>query len=522
MIRAIALLMTLAALMFGTAAPACAESVIRSVPMLDVKLLDPYQNTNYGTRNHGHMIYETLFAWNEQRQPKPEMVDATTVSADQLTWHFTLRPGLKWQDGAPVTSADVLASLEKFLHKDGFALKLAKVLDGIRADGPNAFTIALKEKFPLLLDLLAKPSGFAAFILPERFAKLPDGSPQFEPIGSGPFIFRKDLWQPGNLNVYERNPNYVPRQEPPDGFAGGHVVKVDRVEWHTIPDAGTAANALTTGEIDWIESVPFDFIAQLEQEPSLKVAMSDPLGSQSYLRFNQKLPPFNNAKARQALLYLDDKDMYGLAATGDARFYVACPALFMCGSDLATDIGAIKPDLDHARQLMQESGYKGERVVMMEPTNVPFFDAETLVTASQLRKIGVNVELQPVDYNMMLTRRVKQDPIDQGGWNLYHSGNYGVDVASPMTNIYLNSNCDQAAPGWPCDAEIEALKDQYAKAPDAAARKAIAEKLQLRAFETVPYMNVVQLRAFTAYRKVLSGIVPSPVQLYWNVSKTGE
>lgn len=510
------------AMALGAAPVARAETVMRSVPQLDVKLLDPYQNTGYGTRNHGHMIYETLFAWDAHRQPKPEMVGDYGVSADQLAWHFTLRPGLKWSDGTPVTSADVVASLDKFLHKDGFAAKLLKVLDAITPDGAQGFRITLKQPFPLLLELLGKPSGYAAFILPERFARLPDGSPQFEPIGSGPFIFRKDLWQPGNLNVYERNKDYVPRAEPPDGFAGGHVVKLDRVEWHTIPDPATAANALIAGEIDWIESVPFDFVGQLEGESGITVAVSDPLGSQSYLRPNHKLPPFDNVKARQALLYIDDKDMYGMAATGDPRLYQACDALFMCGAELETNVGAVRPDLEKARRLMAESGYKGERVVLMEPTNVPQFDAATLVTAAQLRKIGVNVELQPVDYNIMLTRRTRKDPIDKGGWNLAHSGNFGVDVASPLTNIYLNSSCDDAAPGWPCDPQIEALKDDFAKAPTAAERKAIAEKIQLRAFETVPYVNIVQLRSQTAYRKQVSGVIPSPVQLYWNVTKSGE
>lgn len=510
----------LLALVTLLAMPARAETVLRSVPQMDVKLLDPYQNTNYGTRNHAHMIYETLFAWDSKLQPHPEMVQDWKQSDDGLSWSFRLRPGLRWHDGAPVTSDDVAASLEKFLRKDGFGQKMASRLAGIDITGPDSFTIRLTSPFPLLPTLLGKPSGYGAFILPARFARLADGAKEFEPIGSGPFIFRKDLWQPGELNVYVRNPEYHPRPEPPDGFAGGHVVKIDRVEWHSMPDANTASAALIAGEIDWIENLSFDSIAQLEAEPSIAVTQSDPLGSQSYLRPNHLLPPFNNPKAREALLYLDDKNLYGMAATGDSRFYIACSALFMCGGPLQSDAGAITPNLEHARELMQEAGYNGETVVIMEPTNMPQFDAETQVTAAQLRKIGVKVELQPVDYNAMLIRRNKRDAASAGGWNLFHSGNFGIDAASPLSNIYLASTCEKAAPGWPCDAEIEILKSQYLDAKTDAERRAIADNIQRRAMVSVPYVNVVQLRAFTAYRRVVHGIIPSPVQLYWNVEKS--
>lgn len=504
---------------FVASESAFAESVVRAVPLLDVKILDPYQNTNYGTRNHGHMIYETLFAWDSHQQPKPDMVGDYSVSADKLTYRFTLRPGLKWHDGKPVTAADCVASLEKWMTKDELGMRLARAMASLKADDDKSFTLTLKEPFGLVLDALAKPSNYAPFIIPERFARLPEGSPDFQPIGSGPFIFKKDEWQPGIKNVYVRNPDYVPRQEPPDGMAGGKVVKVDRVEWITMPDANTAANALLTGEVDRIENVSFDVIGQLEGDGNIVIGPSDPLGTQQYLRPNHLYPPFNNVKARQALLYILDQDLYGKAIAGDKRFYRNCPAYLMCDAPYGSTAGAVKPDLDKARALMKEAGYNGEKVVMLEPTNTPQFDAPTQVTASQLRKIGVNVELQPMDYNAMIARRTKRDPIDQGGWNLYHSGNQAVDVASPMTNIYLAASCDKASPGWPCDEEIESLKDAFARTSDMAERKAIAEKIQRRAMEVVPYAVVVQAWIVTAYRKSLTNVLQSPIALYWNLEK---
>ena len=506
----------------GLAFPAqAADKVMRAVPQLEVRILDPFVNTNYGTRNHGHLIYETLFSLDAKRQPRPQMVGDWSLSDDKLTWRFTLREGLRWHDGKSVTAADCVASLKRFLRKDGLGSKMAAAMETLSAEGETTIVLKLREPFALVLETLAKPSGYAPFMLPERIANLPDGSQQFEPIGSGPFVFRKDLWKPGVMSVYERNKDYKPRNEPVDGMAGGKVVKLDRVEWISMPDVNTAANALAAGEVDWIESIAFDVMPQLKSEPQIVLRQTDEMGNQPYLRMNHLHPPFNHVKARQALLYIMDQDLYGQAITGDKALYSVCPAFMMCGSTYGSSAGAIKPDLEKARALMKEAGYAGEKIIMLEPTNHPAFDAATLMTASQLRKIGVNVELQGMDYNAMLTRRNKKDPPAQGGWHLAHSANFGVDVASPMTNVYLASNCEQAAAGWPCDAQIEGLKDDFARAPTIEERKAVAEKIQLRAMEFVPYAPVLQTPTMMAHRKAITNIPVAPLVVYWGVEKGG-
>ncbi len=506
------------AALFAASAPA-ADKVVRIVPQLELRIADPYVNTNYGSRNHAHMIYETLFALNEKREPKPMMVGDWSVSQDRLTWSFTLRPGLKWHDGKLVTTADVVASLERFMKKDGLGGKLQAALDSLKADDARSFTIALKKPFGLVLDALAKPSGYGAFILPERFARMSDGDKDFEPVGSGPFVFRKEQWRPGVKSVFEKNRDYTPRDEPADGLAGGKVVKIDRVEWISMPDVNTSANALMAGEVDLIESLAFDVMPQLRADNKIALRQTDVTGNQPYLRMNHLHPPFNNPKARQALLLIMDQDLYGQAIAGDKSLYSVCPAYLMCGSPYGSSAGALKPDLEKARALMKEAGYNGEKIVMLEPTNHPAFDGATLVTASQLRKIGVNVDLQGMDYNSMMVRRASRNPPGQGGWHLSHSGNFGVDVASPMTNIYLASNCGNAAPGWPCDQQIEDLKDQFAAAATQEERKAIAEKIQLRAVEFVPYVPVMQTATWMAHRTAIKNFVSAPIIPYWGLEK---
>ena len=519
MVRKVSGILAVVCALTASVALAQTPKTLRVVPLLEVRLLDPYVNTNYGTRNHGHMIYEQLYALDSKQQPKPMMVGEHTASPDGLTHRFQLRPGLKWHDGQPVTSADVIASLEKWVKKDGFGGKLGAVTTGMKVDGADAFVISLKEPFPLILDALAKPSGNAPFILPERFAKMPDGSPDFQAVGSGPFVFKRDEWKPGAKSVYVKNPDYRPREEPADGMAGGKVVKFDRVEWITMPDVNTAANALMAGEVDIYENPAFDLLAPLKADSGVRVEVTDNTGNQPYLRMNHLYPPFNNPKARQALLHLVDQDLYGRAAAGDPAYYRVCPAFLMCGSPWGSTAGAVKPDLEKARALMKEAGYNGEKVIVLHPTTNPAFEAATLLTADRLRKIGVNVETQQMDYNTMLIRRSKRDAPAQGGWHLAHSGNFGVDVASPMTNIYLATSCEKAAAGWPCDREIEDLKDAFARAASVEERKAIAEKIQIRAMEFVPYVPVMQTYTLVAYRKSLTGMVNSPLVVYWGVDR---
>jgi peptide/nickel transport system substrate-binding protein len=502
------------------AGPAVAQSkIIRSIPQVEPRNLDPLVSTHYGTRNHGHLIYEQLFALDSKLDPKPMMVGEHKVSADELTHTMLLRPGQKWHDGAPVTAADCVASLKRWLKRDGFGQKLDQAMVSLTADDEKTITLKLKYPFPLLLEGLAKPSGYAAFMMPERFAKLPIRSPEFKPIGSGPFVYKADERRQGHLTVYVRNPNYVPRSEPADGMAGGKVVKIDRLEWITTRDVNTAANALIAGEVDVYESLSFPIIPQLKADKNVIVRVTDKTGNQPYLRMNHLHAPFNNIKARQALLLVVDQKLYGQAVAGDPSFYSVCPAYLMCGSRYGSTAGAVKPDLAKARQLMKEAGYKGEKVVVLEPTDNTQFDAASLVTASQLRKIGVNVELAPMDFSSMMIRRNSKNPIDKGGWSLAHSGNFGLDVASPLTNVYLNSTCEKAAAGWPCDKQIEDLKTEFSKARTDAERMKIAEKIQLRAVEFVPYVPVMQTFTTMAYRKTLKGMLETPIVVYWNVEK---
>jgi peptide/nickel transport system substrate-binding protein len=279
---------------FTPAAEAQAQKTLKFIAQADLRILDPIATTAYITRNHGYMVYDTLFAMDSKFEIKPQMVDKFTVSADKKTYTFTLRDGLKFHDGAPVRSADVIASLDRWAKRDGLGQKLADATESWSATNDKTFVLKLKKPFAFVLDALGKPSSNVPFIMPERIAKTDAFTNITDPTGSGPFKMLKDEWVPGSKVIYVKNKDYVPRKEAPSWASGGKVVKVDRVEWLYIPDSATAANAISNGEADWWEQMPPDLIPLLAKNKSVKVDNIDPLGSMGMIRFNFLHAPFNN------------------------------------------------------------------------------------------------------------------------------------------------------------------------------------------------------------------------------------
>jgi peptide/nickel transport system substrate-binding protein len=204
------------------AGPTSAQSdkTLRVVMHSDLKILDPIWTTAYIVRNHGYLIYDTLFAFDDKLEPKPQMVESWTVSDDQLTWTFKLRDGLKWHDGQPVTTADVLPSIKRFTDKDALGGLLGKSTKEMTAVDERTFRIVLSEPFAMMLKALAKSASVPLFIMPKRVAETPVAQQISDTTGSGPYIFKKQEWKPGEKVVYVRNPDYKPRAEPPARPAG--------------------------------------------------------------------------------------------------------------------------------------------------------------------------------------------------------------------------------------------------------------------------------------------------------------
>jgi peptide/nickel transport system substrate-binding protein len=501
-------------------APALAQTTLRAVMHSDLKILDPIWTTAYIVRNHGYMIYDVLLAQDEKGEIKPQMVEKYEALADGKGYTFTLRDGLLWHDGQPVTSEDCIASIKRWAAKDSLGQKMMTFVDSIAVVDAKTFTIKLKEPTGLVLLGLSKPSSNVPFMMPKRVAET-DPNKQIEDFtGSGPFVFLKDEWKPGDKTVYAKFDKYKPRSEPVSGMAGGKVVKVDRVEWRAISDAQQAVNALSKGEIDFVEQPSHDLLGTLKKDSNISVIISPPLKGQYVFRPNHIHKPFDNPKIRQALWYAFNQEDFLMATIGDADYIKECKALFICGTPFASTKGMdglLTSNAKKAQELLKEAGYDGTPVVLMHSTDLKVLTNLAPVAKSLMEKAGFKVDMQSMDWQSVVARRAKKDPPNAGGWNAFLTAWVAADVMNPVSTAYLNSSCDKALFGWPCDAELEKLRDDFARETDPAKQKAIAEAVQLRAIETTPEIPVGEYVQPVAMRKNVKGFVIAPAPVFWNI-----
>jgi peptide/nickel transport system substrate-binding protein len=495
---------------------------LRVVVHANLQILDPVWTTAFITGRHAYLIYDTLYGMNSRFEPRPQMAEGHEVLEDGLIYRIRLREGLRFHDGNPVRSQDVVASLQRWMARDPMGQRLASVTNAIDVVDERSFEIRLKERWGLVIEALSKASN-PAFIMPERIAQTPPGTQITETIGSGPFIFVREEWRPGNRVVYRRNPDYVPRSEPADYMSGGKRALMERIEWLYIPDHNTTLAALNAGEIDYFEAPPLDFIATLERNRNVRIVNIDPLGTQGLIRPNSLYPPFNDPRARQALAHLVRQEDYMRVVVGNPRLYQPfCGAFFQCGSGNDTAVGSEpfrQPNVERARQLLREAGYNGEPIVVLQPTDRAQYNAATMVLIQSLRRAGVNVDVQAMDWSTLLSRRASRNRPDQGGYHLFITTHGGPDTAAPVSNTWFNSRCDRANPGWACDMELDGMVAEWARESDPAARRPILERISRRAWETLPYIPFGQYTQPIAVRSNIHGVIAAGMPVYWNIER---
>ncbi len=504
------------------ATPVAAQSTLRVVAHSDLKVLDPIWTTAFISRNHGYMVYDVLFATDANGQIKPQMAEKVDISADKMSYTITLRDGLEWHDGKPVTAEDCIASIKRWGARDSLGQQMMAAVGDIKAVNDKTFTITLKSPFGLVLDALGKPSSTVPFMMPKRVADTDPNKQIDNYIGSGPFIFKQDEWKPGEKVVYVKNPKYKPRAEPASMLAGGKVAKVDRVEWLAISDPSTAVNALISGEIDLIEAPPPDLFPVLKSDKNVALYSWNPLGSQIIMRFNHLHPPFDNVKARQAAMYAIAQEDFLRAQVGDPEIYRVCNAPMNCGLRYEKSYGdlLIKPNLEKARALLKESGYDGTPIVMLHQTDLQSSNQLPPVGKQLLERAGFKVDLQAMDWQSVVSRRARKEAPDKGGWNVFYTTTVTVGTDNPASNSFTSGGCDKAWFGWPCDPEMEKLRSAYARETDPEKQRTLAIAVSDRVMEQGTFVTLGQYKAFGAYRKDrVEGWLPTPAAVFWNISK---
>lgn len=504
-------------------ANAQAETTMNAVMHSALRALDPVSSSATIVRNHGYMIYDTLIGIDADYHPQPQMAD-WSISDDGLTYTFTLRDGLTWHDGSPVTPADCIASLKRWAAFDAGGKLIMDHAESLTELDEQRFELQLSTPLGDVIGLLSKPSAVAAFMMPESVASVESGQPLPNSIGSGPFRFIDDEFQPGVKTVYERFEAYQPRSEPPSGTAGSKQVYVDRVEWVHMPDVQTTVNAINSGDIDFIERTPFDLLPLLEGNPDITNEVLDPLGMLSVARMNFLHPPFDDVRIRRAALLATSQADVMAALVGDPRYYQTCASVFGCNTALSTEQGGEAltsgGSLDEARELLEEAGYDQRPIVLLQPSDVATLTPQPVVVAQALRSVGFNVELRQMDWQTLVSQRASRNPSSEGGWDMMFT-NFGVDsVWSPTINLMLiATGVEGSWFGWPTDPEMEQLRADYSLAESEEQRMALAEAVQLHAMEQAMLIPLGQFQNVSSWRNELTDVVAGPVPVFWGMQK---
>ena len=509
------------------ASPAIAQSqaarALRVIPQANLTSVDPVWTTAVVTRNHAFMIYDQICAQDAAGEIRPQMAEGWNLSDDRLALTFTLREGLFFHDGERVLAKDAVASIRRWARRDPFAQVIWPSVAEVEALDDRRFRFRLHRPIPLLTLALGQ-TQFPCFVMPERIATTDAFQQIRETVGSGPFRFVNNEWNPGQRAVWARNDRYVPRQEPVDGLAGGRTPRIERIEWTIITDPATSANAMTQGEQDYWEYPLHDLLPLLRRNREIVVQQRLMDGFYGIGRFNTLQPPFNNPAIRRAVaMAVDQRDYLRAVAGNDQAGWGVCEGVFTCGTPLANEVGSeiLKVrSIERARAALREAGYNGEKVVLITPGDYPQINALGLVTADLMTRMGMNVEVISTDWGTLIQRRASREPVERGGWSIIHTTSSGQALALPVFHLFLRANGTNAWFGWPDDPEIERLRGAWVETADPAESRRIAEALNRRAMEFMHYLPLGFYWQPSAWRRNVQGAFRAPATVFWNISKT--
>ena len=503
---------------------AAETKTLRIMPQAVLNTIDPVWSSAQIVRNMGFMVFETLYGRDAAMNPKPQMLEGGLMEDGGKRWTLKLREHQTFHDGTPVLARDCIASLRRWMKRDPSAAALEGWTDELSAKDDRTIVLRLKYPFAHLPELLSK-FVVPAVIMPERIA-LTDPFKQIpEAIGSGPFRWVADEHVLASKAVFARNEKYVSRNEKSDWTSGGRPVYVDRVEWHMIPDGGTAVNALMTGEIDWIEIPLPDLIPMLRQTRGVKVGNLDPYGQIMALRVNHLTYPTSDLGVRRAMMAaIDQKEVMTAIMGGDPTNWTA-PVGFLATGKKEVDQAGIenvrgRKSKAEVQAMLDKAGYKGERMVLLHATEHTFFNPASLVVSQQLRDAGFNIDDQAMDWATVQSRRNNRGPLTEGGWSMFPTVTPMPEYTSPLIATFIRSNGKDAFFGWPSDPEIERIFDAWIGATDPAEQTRLERAYELQAFQSLPFIPLGRYVQSSAWRENITGILKGPSIVFWNVKKS--
>ena len=473
-------------------------------------LTDAHASTAEVSRSVSLHWIETLWARDENGNAIPDLAQKTDISADGKTYTFTLRQGVMFHNGQEMTAPDVKASLERYGRVGGSAAMM-KPVESITAVSKHVVRVALKQPVPGFVDQLSSPRAPVG-IMPASEGDKERG--KISHIGTGPYQFVE--YKPDShvrlkrFAGYTPNPNFAKR----DGFGGKKTAYFETVTLRHIPEGGARAAALETGEVHAVDMLPPAAADRLKNNRSIKIYAAMPWAFQTII-VNASQGPTANVKIRQAIqAVLDAEEIMAIAGEGLYRLTHGWqhPGTTYFAGDVGKEYYNQKSPAK-AKQLLQEAGYKGEEIVFLTDSTYKNHNDTAVVASEQMKKAGMNVRLNVVDWPTAFEIRRKPE-----GWNLWSLG-FGIEPYEGPYNVAGFFTGENAGKGsqWAPDAELERADKALNSSLRVEDRKKAFADFQKRFFEFVPAIKVGDLGRYQATRSNVVGYATGRIPRMWDV-----
>jgi peptide/nickel transport system substrate-binding protein len=494
------------ALVGATLAPAHAAPAkggVANIAMIgEPQTLDPMSSTADLVGTIMQHVYELLYTYDANSNVVPMLAESLpTVSKDGLVYTIPLRQGVKFHNGKEMTSADVVASLDRWMQMAPRGKAVAKEVKTVEAKGPYNVVITLNRPYAPLVAHLALSNGFAAIMAKDSIA-----SPLTQFVGTGPYMFKER--KPDQYVQLVRFDGYVARKEPASGYGGKREALLDELRFVPVPNANTRVEGMLAGQYQFADVLPVEAYSRLDGVASVKPVLTAPFGF-PYLVLNTKQGPMANIALRQSVeASLNNADMMA-AAFGDKKFYDTDPNHYAKNTPFYSMAGTEnygKGDAKKAATLAATAKYDGTPIRILTSQQYDFHYRIALVMAENLKAAGYKVDMQVVDWSTLIQRR--NDP---ALWDIYitHSAVLPEPTLTPP-------QLGDGAPGWWSTPAKDAALAAFNAESDPKKRAALWSNVQTVVFTEVPYIRVGDFNNLTARSAKLDGYVAMPWPFFWN------
>lgn len=462
-----------------------------------ISTLDVHRTTGTTASTPSFAVQEFLLAYDENLIAQPLLVDKWSLSQDSKKWSFTLRPGIKFHDGTPLTAEHAVKSWLRWADRDNFGNTILGFVDKVRATGELTFDVDMVEPSALVLEGMARIGGYYPVIVPPKMYDIPAATGAEVMLGTGPYKVKQYL--PGDRLTVDRYDGYKPSPLKASFMSGKKVAYFDQVEYVIVPDQNARIAALKTGQIDILETVPGDFYKDLSKTSGVTVQIITNNSSRQGAWLDNVDGVFKDKRVRQAFAMAYPVEDALRAAFGDSQFWTLCPSMMLCGTKWGNFADGSKGiynarDITKAKQLVKDAGAEGATVVVLSPEDLPTYASPALISRKTLETIGLKVDFKATDWATQTNWREKPEL-----WDVFHTAGGGAWGANPLLNSslaknkYWNKYQDESG-------RMTAGMDKLARATSAEQQLAIVKEMQSVFWEDIPYVSFGDSFNTAAYR----------------------